>query len=515
MGPRSIPVGARLALLVLALSAGATTVQAQEADTVKVIEITVDSLHPDQVGPNTPTLQMLKDAGVWWTQHRAVMASETLPNHVAMATGAYPVTNGLPGNDGRAEVGDAEPADPDLGVPSLRTADSFTVAMERVCPDLRTVTVFSKEYVWRTFQDEADSDFNQPMFNIPQSGHAPDTSTMGFLGQDVGANGLADYTFVNLGDVDRSGHIDTTGFTGTPLTQTAALEQTDALLGAFVQQLQQMGEWEHTVLVVNSDHSMDWTPQFSGNVDIEGALEGDPATAGSFWVSNNGGAAFVYLLDPARADADTVLQAARTVITGLDGVDEALYREPNALDPGNDLRSVHPTWRNWTPRAGEIFVTVLPGSKAGSIDGNPLPGNHGMVATRHATMMVTGGWDGIDGGKVIDVPDPALIDVYDDTAIFEGQSEQVDIAPTFGWLTGVPDPGVSAGGPAQWEGRVLQEAFTRQPDPSCVAAVAEPAPTPTPTPTPTPPAEPALPATGGGLAVLGLVLAGLVTQRRR
>ncbi len=138
--------------------------------------VSIDALDPTQLdevdadgNPLAPTLVSLRDQGTWWTQARGVMASETLPNHVAMATGTYPGTNGIPGNEGRLQPGDDTLADPDLGVPEARQATSLMAAIEAQCPDLRTVTSLSKEYVWRTFQGEGDAVFDQPTYNIPGS----------------------------------------------------------------------------------------------------------------------------------------------------------------------------------------------------------------------------------------------------------------------------------------------------------------------------------------------------------
>ena len=521
----------RTAALVAGLSALVVTAvpaaSAQETpDRVRVVHVTVDSLHPSQVGPQTPVLQGLKADGTWYEQSRAVMASETLPNHVAMGTGTYPEVNGIPGNGGRAQIGDTAEADPDLGQPELLQADSVTRTIERVCPDLRTVTVFSKEYVHRIFAaDGADSDFPQSTFNIPGSGHAPDTSTVGYLLQDL-AQADPDYVFANLGDVDRAGHIDTTGATGVPLTQLAALEQTDELIGTLVAELQARGLWEETVLIINSDHSMDWSVAADPSVavDVGGALEADPATAGRFFVAENGGAALVYLTDPSAADADEVLQAARGVITGLDGVDEALYREPNPLDPGHDLDTVHPAWRLGTPRVGELFVTVQPGFKVGTVSSNPVPGNHGHTIARHNTMLITGGWDGLNAPRSIAPSDPDAVDTvhFDDTEALPEQAENVDVAPTIGWLLGVPDPRapLEEDELPQWQGRVLSEAFARQPAPVCVQAAGDggAAPAPSPEPAPEDADTPVLPTTGGGLAIGGVLAAvavGLGGRRRR
>lgn len=524
---------------------GAPPTTAAPRDTVRVIHLTLDSLHPSQVGADTPVLASLKEQGVWYEQARGVMASETLPNHVAMATGTYPGRNGIPGNDGRAEVGDDQPADPDLGQPQLLQADSLITAIERSCPDLRTVQVFSKQYVHRIFAtDPADAIFPQERFNIPGSGHAPDTATVGYLVDEIARN-EPDHVFANLGDIDRSGHVDATGATDAAAEQRAVIAQTDTLLGMLVEELRGRGLWEDTVLVLSSDHSMDWSVAGdpAANVDVAGALEADPRTSGRFFVSNNGGAALVYLERPDARGAARLLVAAREVILGLDGVDEALYRVKNPRDRRHHLGLVHPDWQlHGTDRAGELFVTMRAGYRAGSVEDNPLPGNHGHAITRHITMLVTGGWDGLSTPRSIAPSDPGAVDErrLDDTAALPEQAEQVDLAPTFGWLLGVPDPGVSAGGRPQWQGRVLREAFARRPEPACQPAANDEDERPgddapggplagagggpeeagtvvAGAPVAGAPAEGALPSTGGGAltGAVGALVLGLATRIRR
>ena len=164
-----LPVLLVAGLLVLALQprAGAATTDA--SDSVRVMLVSIDALDPAELdelddggNPIAPTLVSLREQGTWWTEARGVMASETLPNHVAMATGTYPGTNSIPGNDGRLQPGDDTLADPDLGVPEAREATSLMAAIEEQCPDLRTVTSLSKEYVWRTFQGEGDASSTSP-----------------------------------------------------------------------------------------------------------------------------------------------------------------------------------------------------------------------------------------------------------------------------------------------------------------------------------------------------------------
>lgn len=508
--------------------AGGTSSRAQEVDRVRVIEIVLDGLHPDLIGPSTPNLQALKDGGTWYEQHRSVMASETLPNHVAMATGTYPERNGIPNNGGRIAPGDQAEADPDLRAPSNRTAESLVQVIERVCPELRTVTVFSKAYVHHTFaEDGADSDFDQPTFNVPESDHALDATTGTFILAELAQNDPA-YLFANLGDVDRAGHIDVTGWTGTPAAHLAAIAQADTLVGVFVAQLQARGMWEDTVLIINSDHSMDWVPPLVLGEVIEpdpwlgigDLLEAEPSTAGKFFATTEGGTAQIYLREPTGPTAHADMKAAMDHLSGVEGIREVMYREPNPLDPGKDVDTLHPDWHAGTHRLGELFAVMESGYRStafGSSESLAAPGYHGHAETRHATMMITGGWDGLVS-QSIPPSNPSAVDPYDDTAALPEQSEQVDIAPTIGWLLGVPDPGLSRGEGPQWQGRVLAEAFERQPDPVCIPDAGHDggvAPVPAPQPDDGDGGSAPMPATGGGMAVLGLLAAMAAVRARR
>ncbi len=547
----SAAVALTVALVVPTAGAASATSAPTPDDSVQVLLVSIDALHPhelDELGddgsPLAPNLRALRDGGTWWTEARSVMASETLPNHVAMGTGTYPEVNGIPGNDGRLNPGDTELADPDLGVREARTAVSTVAAIEEQCSDLRTVTVLSKEYVWRTFADEADEDFHQPSNNVPASGHALEASTMPYLLQALEA-GPVDLAFVNLGDHDRAGHIDTTGalpadpdgvMDGPRVAQRAALAQVDDWIGVLVAQLQSSGQWERTVLMVVSDHSMVFT--LSGdsrfNVDVGAALEqveiDNARDAGSsFLFSDNGGAGFVYLLDPADPDGPSLLAQAYAAIAALDGVEDVLYRQPNAADPaGRVLGEVHPDWHlAGAERVGEILTLAEPRFRMGNDPDRSIPGVHGHTVTRHITALVSGGWDGIVAGQRIEPSDPDAVDVVDDTAALPEQAEQVDWAPTIGWLLGVRDPGLDAGTTPQWQGRVLEEAFQRQPAalPCSIAAGdgdASAVPGTGSGTTGDGAAEGvsdgagSLAATGGGAAVVGLLaLAGSLAVRRR
>src|SRR5262249_37564004 len=100
----SLPVSCRAALLVLlgALLLAAPARAAEPPPLVYVIVI--DALDGDSVDEgNAPFIaSMLRgDDGsnaTYWRESRSIMVAETNPNHVAMATGAYGETSGIPGN---------------------------------------------------------------------------------------------------------------------------------------------------------------------------------------------------------------------------------------------------------------------------------------------------------------------------------------------------------------------------------------------------------------------------------
>ena len=81
--------------------------------------------------------------------------------------------------------------------------------------------------------------------------------------------------FVNLGDIDRFGHADLTGTT-LQVARRLALADTDLQVQRFVDALKASGAWEHAVVIVLADHSMDWSTP--GQRDQPGrAARGRPA----------------------------------------------------------------------------------------------------------------------------------------------------------------------------------------------------------------------------------------------
>ena len=510
-----------LALLpVLAAPALLAPAEAQEAPKTRVVVLVLDGLRPDEVS-RMPFLQSLAVAGTHYTEARAVMVAETIPNHASMVTGAYPDRTGIVANDfpvpGTTEVREA-------GDPELLQADSLFTLVAEQCPELTASAVTSKDYLYTVLQHDRnrdgkpDPDYNfanleDPTFIPSPAGLTPDERTLPEALR-VSSEDDPDFLFVNLGAIDRTGHADPVGGatsglpTGAaPLARETQLVRTDALLRVFVEELRRSGRWESTALLVTADHSMDFS--FPTDViTLADDIAADPLLADRFTIAQNGGAALYTLRDRRDPQGPARLKRLREIALATDGVDEALYRTPNPVDGGQAhwVGRVHPDWHQTGERSGDLLLTVDDGRRVSEPEftSNPIPGNHGMTSTLRIPVVVSGGL-GVRQQRI--GPDAPL----SGAVRLPEQAENVDIAPTAAWLLGVRPPA------AGFDGRVLSEAFTGRPAPTCGAAApgARPAP-----PRAEPAAAPAagrLPATGpaAGLAAAAAVLLGLALAVRR
>ncbi|MGH7896357.1 MAG: alkaline phosphatase family protein [Candidatus Binatia bacterium] len=374
-----------IAALVVCFSSFAS---AADPSALRVYVIVVDGLHPAEVGLATPTLAGLKAAGTWYERSLSVMIAETLPNHAAMMTGVLPQKNGIVANDtagGRQQD------------PKLLLVPTLVTRLETECAAVNTATVQSKTYLFNLFQANAPAtsgggveqrraDFHpdvQP--KIPLSDHALDVLTMQAFLDWVVNTPPPQFAFVNLGDVDRSGHVDPTGNLGVPAVRQAAIVDTDTLLGVLVQLLKLQGAWESTVIIIVSDHSMDWSlPQ--NFVSLGAALTA--ANVGGFTLTQNGGAEIVTLANPANT------AAAATAVLGVAGVDRVLTRgtNPSMADFGLDHE-----------RAGHVIAFAKPGWRFSdpSNTSNPIPGNHGHAITQRNVLLVSGGHPALAAANVV------------------------------------------------------------------------------------------------------------------
>ncbi|HVM21332.1 MAG TPA: alkaline phosphatase family protein, partial [Egibacteraceae bacterium] len=294
---------------------------------------------------------------------------------------------------------------------------------------------------------------------MPESEHALDQLTMDQLRRWVFVEQppTPQFAFVNLGDIDRSGHIDPTGNAVDgeyPAGRSGAMLDTDALIGTFVDGLKAQGWWDDTVLIVASDHGMDYSLP-DAYVDFPAAFAGAGLSVGfdlandDVGISENGGAALVYVHDVAKRDE------VRAVLDNLDGVDLVLSRDapPHLADYGLDH-----------PRAGDFVALVEPGRRVASGNfgsSNPIPGNHGHAITQHSVLMVTGGHDAVAEPSSVAGPP-----VYEAGSVHRAESGpgNLSIAPTVNALFGLAPP---AGG---YDGQPLTDAFTSLDSQLCVAA---------------------------------------------
>lgn len=461
-----------------------------DAKTLTVVVAVVDSLMPSDVGPQTPVLQDLVSQGTLYAESRSVFSAETIPNHVAMMTGVVPERSGIPTNNFLDFDAGAEPVERDLSLPEKLTAKTLFTWISEKCgvsgapTYLRHGATLSKKYLYEIFQGDAANPDRQnddpavfnvqpesywnptssPLYIGPGSQHTPDIPTMQ---QALTQLPDLDFHFINLGDVDRSSHA------GGQVARLAVLANTDLMLSRLVSQLQSSGRWEDTVLIVLSDHGMDYTlPGPVQAVSVQPLLEQMASCYAPMQAVQNGGTDGLYIKDRSAplAVRNAALRAVRACLLGsadcatlcagasrpfnAGDIAYAWYTQDDPTDPDGTMpvaiRSKH-------PNLGDLVLVASGGLKFSEPDesGNPIPGNHGQLATIHNFMLVTGGSPWVKKGQVIEpsIPAPGPLDRLPE------QSETIDIAPTVAWLLGLsirardfPDGG-------GFDGRVLKEAF--------------------------------------------------------
>lgn len=391
-----------------------------------VYVLVVDGLRTDEITPILmPNLSALRDTGTSFLSAQCQHVAETLPNHVAMVTGVTGARNGVPAN----KIYDrAEGVVRDVDRPADIRAETLFETLGGC--ELSTAAVMSKEYLFTIFEGMADHEWH-PGPQIPVSDHAPDNFTM-----DATLEILRDhdprFMFVNLGDVDRSGHADPSGATLLPAFRTAVLAHTDLQIGRFVEALQAIpGRWASSVVMVVADHSMDWSLPHRV-VNLKAAFDADPEVRGTYVLAQNGGADLVYYTDDDPGKRDHVLEKMRAIALAHEGV--LSVHAPGELALGD------------ADRAGDLVVFVKPGWRITdpSLHSNPIPGNHGHPVTVPIPFVVTGG-----------APEVKRSWVEAEVA------RNMDVAPTVTWLFGAPEPA------AGFEGTARIEAFAGRPAPSC------------------------------------------------
>lgn len=334
--------------------------------------LVLDGCRPDEITPTLmPRTSALRDGGLHHPRATSLPVMETIPNHVMMMTGVRPDRSGVPANSildrTTGEVRDMDRPD-DIRVRTV---------IERLNNSgLTTGTVLSKEYLYGVFGSRSTHRW-EPAPIVPVSGHAPDVFTM-----EAALAMVTDHdphlVFVNLGDIDRLGHSDLTGPLGLKAARHAALASTDVHVSRFIDLLKSSGRWEHSLVVVLADHSMDWSLPHQV-IQLSSVLALDPLLAGKVAIADNGGADLLYWTgEPAQLDA----AVARMI---------ALSSAVPGVLAAHDPRST-PSLRTG-PIGGDVVVYAQAGwrfSDPGQLS-NPIPGNHGHPATMPIPFFLAGG----------------------------------------------------------------------------------------------------------------------------
>ena len=468
----------------------------------RIYVVVVDGMRPFDVTPALmPRLTELKAQGTWYSDARAVFPTETLPNHSAMMTGVVPFRNGIVGNK-------YLPQGPNVNggqyndSPSHFLSDTLVTRLERSCgPAVETATTLSKTYLYRAFAGEPESagpdrqleaDFHwAPSPVIPVSEHSPDAATLetGFLPW-MRSHSTPQFAFVNLGDVDRAGHADNGGNTLVDSNpndgkapdpgderverqngfQRATMSDTDTLLGRFVDELKDSGAWDETVLILLSDHGMNWADQ-SHWIDTAFVLQntqrvdntGPYRRATDFLVVNNGAADGVYMRENDPAERRHMVEAIRNEA----GVERVFVDSDDMSSAGSAPQHPRSAYGLQGDRAADIVVIAKPGYSFNQFrtpnsdpSTNPVPGVHGHAVTEHSALLVTGGHPSLasagPGGAAKTVDGVPVWPIPADRAPLapNGGPGTLSIAPTVAALTGLGD---IAG--AGYDGQLLSQAF--------------------------------------------------------
>ena len=163
------------------------------------------------------------------------------------------------------------------------------------------------DYLWAPCAGGADDDdYCESVPTNPVSGYALDDATVmdrvlatmanGVVGPD--GLGRPNLTFVNLHQIDTAGHATTPGG-----VYDTAIGLADDEIQRLVEALKARGEWERTVLILLSDHSMDATPSKLVLTDV---LADAGIAESEFLAVDNGSIDLIYLANreaagPARA----------------------------------------------------------------------------------------------------------------------------------------------------------------------------------------------------------------------
>ena len=177
---------------------------------------------------------------------------------------------------------------------------------------------------------------------------------------------------MNLHQVDSAGHV---FGRGPAYDQAVALA--DDEIERLVTTLRGLGEWERTVLIVLSDHSMDQVPT-KVNLASCSKTPVSPPRPSTRCRATTGWPPTSTSPTGRAGTASRCCGQMREALAAHPAVSDALYREPNPEDggAGHTLARVRPEWHVEGERSGDILVTAKSGTvfaSHGQLD-EPRPG---------------------------------------------------------------------------------------------------------------------------------------------
>lgn len=340
--------------------------------------LVLDGCRPEELDLGiTPTLTGLRDRGAWFPRAQALPVMETIPNHVAMMTGVRAERSGVASNSFYDRtLGEIRDMDRETDIRVTTVIEQLNAA------GVTTATVLSKDYLYGVFGSRATYRWEPLLPYNPLTGHQPDAFTMSAALRILNDHD-PHFMFVNLGDIDRTGHADlstivtgiVTGGDPLPLARQAALAATDSQVKLFTDRLKSSGRWDDSLLIFVADHSMDWSNVFE-YINLNRVFAADPLLAGRYVIADNGGADLLYWTGPA-SQRDAGLARMRELALGTRGV-----------------LSVHtPGELGLHVEAADLVVYCKAGRRFSDPEAyaNPIPGNHGHPATKPIPFFLSGG----------------------------------------------------------------------------------------------------------------------------
>ncbi|HEY0890621.1 MAG TPA: alkaline phosphatase family protein [Nocardioides sp.] len=370
--------------------------------------LVIDGTRPEELDLGvTPNLTALRDGGLRFPRAQSLPVMETIPNHVMMMTGVRPIISGVPANSiyDRA-LGEVRDLDRETDIRVTTLLEQLRAAGHS------TGTVLSKDYLYGVFGGRATYRW-EPFPTLPVTEHSPDVVTVQALLAMVRDHDPA-FVFANLGDIDRFGHADLTGGS-LRVNRNAALADTDAQVGLFLDHLRRSGKWASSMVIVLADHSMDWSHP-DRVVSLAGRFAADPLLAGRVQIADNGGADLCYWTG-SPGDRAAAVAAMSSIARATPGVLEV--HQPRDLSLGAN--------------AGDLVVYCKAGWRFSDPTpvANPIPGNHGHPATKPIPFFVAGGARGLP------------------TGVSSASVTTMDVAPTVAAFFGIGAPATG------WQGRAL------------------------------------------------------------